>query len=488
MKLEVKDDNDKHKVRTADVELCVMRTHSRYNTILGRTSLKKFGAIPSTVHRLVKFSTNQGIATLESTPREALCASVMIKEEVKSPCEPSIRCYLMINPTYPDQKHQHETQTFEVQLRGRRRRIVLGHLITTRGIKANPKKNEAIENMPSPKIKKKVQSLNGKIIVLTRFLSKAAERSLPFFSTLKNCEKNSNFKWTEEAEKAFQEMKALAIAPEAASSVLIAEREGVSAVKGQILADYLAETTSDIPIVPDLEAATIEAPELSELYTNGVCQECQLHALINKAPRHPMIPITSPWPFCKWAIDIVGQFPVGSGSTDYLVVAIDFFTKWVEAKPLKKITSKKIRDFLWESIVCSFTSVGHPQGNGQCEVTNRDIFHEIKARLGKQRKGWVEQLPKVFWAHRTAPKNSTGALISLVYGSEVVLPAEIVVPTERTLSFNQDRNARELYTNLDLLEERREMAAARKAIHKQQIARYCDKRVRLITYAVVDLV
>ncbi|XP_071739778.1 uncharacterized protein [Rutidosis leptorrhynchoides] len=89
----------------------------------------------------------------------------------------------------------------------------------------------------------------------------------------------------------------------------------------------------------------------SDMYNDAaerirVCQECQFHVPISKAPRHSMITITSPWPFCKLAIDIVGSFPTGSGSTGYLVVAINFFTKWVEAKPLNKITSKKVRDFL----------------------------------------------------------------------------------------------------------------------------------------------
>ncbi|XP_071697109.1 uncharacterized protein [Rutidosis leptorrhynchoides] len=101
--------------------------------------------------------------------------------------------------------------------------------------------------MLSPKPKKQVQSLNGKLVALTRFLSRAAERSRPFFSTLKNCAKKYDFKWTEEAEKAFQEMKVLlknlptltasitgetlilylVIAREAISSVLIAKRDGV---------------------------------------------------------------------------------------------------------------------------------------------------------------------------------------------------------------------------------------------------------------------
>ncbi|XP_071727507.1 uncharacterized protein [Rutidosis leptorrhynchoides] len=195
-----------------------------------------------------------------------------------------------------------------------------------------------------------------------------------------------------------------------------------------------------------------------------------------------MIPITSPCSFCKWAIDIVGPFPNNAGNAEYLVVAIDFFTKWVEMKPLRIITSKQIRDFFWESIVCRFgmpneifsdngtqfegnpfrswcqdlkikqcfTSVAHPQANGQCEVTNRDIVHAIKG--------------------------------SLVYGSEAVIPAEITFSTERVLSYSEGENDERLRTNLNYAEERREMAAIREATNKQHIAKYYDKRVRARTY------
>ncbi|XP_071714170.1 uncharacterized mitochondrial protein AtMg00860-like [Rutidosis leptorrhynchoides] len=115
----------------------------------------------------------------------------------------------------------------------------LVHIVTQRGIKVNPKKIEAIEKMPSSKTKKQIQSLNGKLAALTRFLSKAAERSLPFFHTLKDCAKKLDFKWTDEAEKAFQEMKALLkdlptlIAPIAGETLILylaVSREAVSSV------------------------------------------------------------------------------------------------------------------------------------------------------------------------------------------------------------------------------------------------------------------
>ncbi|XP_071728244.1 uncharacterized protein [Rutidosis leptorrhynchoides] len=173
------------------------------------------------------------------------------------------------------------------------------------------------------------------------------------------------------------------------------------------------------------------------------CQSCQLHAPVSKAPRHPMIPVASPWPFCKWAIDIVGPFPTGPGGIKFLFEG-NPFSDWCQELNIKQ----------------TFTSVAHPQANGQCEVTNRDIVLGIKARLGLCRRGWIDELPNVLWAHRTTPKGTTNETpFSLVYGSEAVIPAEINVPTMRIASFDESSNSEELRENLNLVEDRREMAA-----------------------------
>ncbi|XP_071688805.1 uncharacterized protein [Rutidosis leptorrhynchoides] len=103
--------------------------------------------------------------------------------------------------------------------------------------------------------------------------------------------------------------------------------------------------------------------------------------------------------------------------------------------------------------------------------------------------GWVDELPKILWVHRTTHKNSTGETpFSLVYSSEAVIPAEITVPTERILSYSKGENDERLLTNLNYTEERREMAAIREAANKQRIAKYYEKRVRARTYKVGDLV
>nr|GEZ39150.1 reverse transcriptase domain-containing protein [Tanacetum cinerariifolium] len=85
--------------------------------------------------------------------------------------------------------------------------VFLGYVITPEGIKPCPDKTTAVLQLPSPQTIKEVQSLNGKLASLNRFLSKSAEKSLPLFQTLKNCIKNSDFRWTTEAEQAFQQLK-----------------------------------------------------------------------------------------------------------------------------------------------------------------------------------------------------------------------------------------------------------------------------------------
>ena len=81
-------------------------------------------------------------------------------------------------------------------------RKFLGFVVSQRGIEANPEKVKAILNMTSPKIVKEVQKLTGRIVALNRFVSKATDKCLPFFKTLKQA-----FAWIDECEAAFQELK-----------------------------------------------------------------------------------------------------------------------------------------------------------------------------------------------------------------------------------------------------------------------------------------
>ncbi|GJZ45608.1 reverse transcriptase domain-containing protein [Tanacetum coccineum] len=84
------------------------------------------------------------------------------------------------------------------------------------------------------------------------------------------------------------------------------------------------------------------------------CQECQVHKPVPKNPQEKLNPITSPWPFYKWGIDIARPFQEGPGKVKFLIVAMDYFTKWIEAKPVATITGNQVKKFVWENIVCRF--------------------------------------------------------------------------------------------------------------------------------------
>ena len=68
--------------------------------------------------------------------------------------------------------------------------------------------------------------------------------------------------------------------------------------------------------------------------------------------------IASLWLFAQWGIDIIGPLPQGKGQVKFLLVAIDYFTKWVEVKALATITKARIHYFVWKNIICRF---GIPQ-------------------------------------------------------------------------------------------------------------------------------
>ena len=87
-------------------------------------------------------------------------------------------------------------------------RKFLGFMVSQRGIEANPDKIRAIMEMKPPKNVKEVQSLNGKVAALNRFVLKVMDKCLPFFRTLKK-----SFEWTDECQQAFEELKAYLSAP-----------------------------------------------------------------------------------------------------------------------------------------------------------------------------------------------------------------------------------------------------------------------------------
>ncbi|XP_057760688.1 uncharacterized protein LOC130981070 [Arachis stenosperma] len=77
------------------------------------------------------------------------------------------------------------------------------------------------------------------------------------------------------------------------------------------------------------------------------CDKCQRHANIHQANPHQLSIISGERPFGTWRIDLVGPFPTAPGQLRYLIVAIDYYTKWIEAESLASITATQCRKFLW---------------------------------------------------------------------------------------------------------------------------------------------
>nr|GEW83949.1 reverse transcriptase domain-containing protein [Tanacetum cinerariifolium] len=194
-------------------------------------------------------------------------------------------------------------------------------------------------------------------------------------------------------------------------------------------------------------------------------------------------------------IDITGPFLEGPEKVKFLIVAMDYFTKWIEAKPMATITGAQVKKFVWDNIVCRFgvpgeivsenekqfrdnpfkdrceklsirqclASVKHSQANGIVERANRSLGEGIKARN--------EETP-----------------FSLTYEAEAVIPVEIGMPTLRTAKVDMIKNNEALEINLDLLEEKREQEAIQEARSKAKIERYYNVRVRSTSFRPRDLV
>ena len=82
------------------------------------------------------------------------------------------------------------------------------------------------------------------------------------------------------------------------------------------------------------------------------CDKCQRYRNVQRLPTEKLTTISSPWPFAQWGIDIIGPLPQGKGQVKFLLVAIDYFTKWVKVEALVTITEARIRNFVWKNIIC----------------------------------------------------------------------------------------------------------------------------------------
>ena len=164
----------------------------------------------------------------------------------------------------------------------------------------------------------------------------------------------------------------------------------------------------------------------------------------------------------------MGPLPPTPAQNKLLLVATDYFSKWITRFIWKNIVcrfgiprpivsdngpqfdSRVYRDFYQElKIKNLYSTPRYPQSNGQAEASKKTLLTALKKRLDSAKGKWVEELPGVLWAYRTIARKPTGiSPFVLTYGMEIVIPTEIGLPTTRTAT-PESENAESVIRELD---------------------------------------
>ncbi|XP_074377556.1 uncharacterized protein LOC141719073 [Apium graveolens] len=175
------------------------------------------------------------------------------------------------------------------------------------------------------------------------------------------------------------------------------------------------------------------------------CDRCQKHAPVVRKPPKMLTSINSPIPFAMLGMYILGTFPMATAQRKFLIV-----TKWIEAKPLSKITTKHIAQFL--SSTSQWTS-----GSGKSYNSRW-----AEKRIEKSRNNWVDEILPILWAYRTTCRVTTGVTpFMLAYGAEAVIPVEISHSSPKIQAYNAEENEEGQRLALDLIDEVRDAAHAK---------------------------
>jgi hypothetical protein len=213
----------------------------------------------------------------------------------------------------------------------------------------------------------------------------------------------------------------------------------------------------------------------------------------------------------RWGLDLLGPLPPAQGNLKYGVVAVEYFSKWIEAKPLATITSVTVQKFFWQNIVCRFgvpkaitmdngtqfdaetfkdfcdrigmkihfASVRHPESNGLVERANDIIMTGIMKLIFNQPRGkWPDELIKVVWSHNTTASRSTSFTpFKLLFGDKAITPEEAEIWSIRTTTSAEDEPDYQI--TKDTIEGTRLQAIEHIHKYEAKTIRWRDRKVRL---------
>ncbi|MCO5579637.1 hypothetical protein L7F22_033494 [Adiantum nelumboides] len=221
-------------------------------------------------------------------------------------------------------------------------------------------------------------------------------------------------------------------------------------------------------------------PDILHFLETGVCGGHFSHDITNRKilqagdrrlTYEPQTPILAHGPFEKWGIDAIDPLPRATSGKLYIIMGVDYMTKWAEATTTSRITAVEVAKFIFEHICCRFgvpleilsdrgpgfrgdlvgelmkklkikrrhSTPYYPQCNGLVEKVNGMICKIITKQVVSKPNEWDKHLEAALWSYRTSFRTSLSYTpYHLVFGKEAILPIEVQLASLRVLASGRE--------------------------------------------------